>query len=210
MPEQNTFSITELQQKANDGDAQAQFDLALCYTNGTPVEKNEELAFKWHNKTAEQGHVNAQFALGLLYLMGKGEQETKPLIEKWAKDKFVVKIVDPALDLAVSQALSKTLTSANHDLAFLWLKKAAEQNHAGANYWLGVCYQDGIGTQQNDELAFESFKIAAEQGYPEAYYSLAVYYLDGKGVKQSNARAFELYRHSAPHQVKNPLKCVHQ
>ncbi len=47
MTEQNTFAIAELQQKANDGDAQAQFDLALCYANGTNVEQNKELALMW-------------------------------------------------------------------------------------------------------------------------------------------------------------------
>ncbi len=64
MTDQNTFAIDELQQKANDGDAQAQFDLALCYANGTAIEKNEELAFDWHKKAAEQGWDDARNSFG--------------------------------------------------------------------------------------------------------------------------------------------------
>ena len=75
MTEQNTFAIAELQQKANDGDAQAQFDLALCYANGTDIEKNEELAFNWHKKAAEQGFAEAQFNLDRCYFEGRGVEQ---------------------------------------------------------------------------------------------------------------------------------------
>jgi len=76
MTKQNTFAFDELQQKANEGDAQAQFDLALCYACGTGskytpdsikqydyanIEENAEFALNWHKKAAEQGHVDAQF-----------------------------------------------------------------------------------------------------------------------------------------------------
>jgi TPR repeat protein/signal transduction histidine kinase len=193
MTEQNTFAFDELQQKANEGDVQAQFDLALCYLNGTGIEKNEELAFNWHKKAAEQGHVNAQFALGLSYLLGNPkQQQNNNLIFKWVNGKFVDKNIDPAFDLGVSQALSGKLTSVNDHLAFVWLRKATEQNHAEANYWLGICYRDGIGTHQNDELAFNCFKQASEQGCLDAYYSLALCYRDGKGVKQSDNITFDL------------------
>jgi len=208
MTEQNTFAIAELQQKANDGDAQAQFDLALCYANGTDVEKNLELAFEWHKKAAEQGHVNAQFALGLYYLLSKGnwlgvcKQQIKALIDKCFNDKNITKhlwlfklasnaheyenvSLDPAIDLAVTQALAKKGTGGNDDFAFLWLKNAAKKNHAGANYWLGVCYQNGIGTEKNDGLAFESFKIAAEQGVADSQYLLACCYFAGTGIEKS-------------------------
>lgn len=193
MTEQNTFAFDELQQKANEGDAQAQFDLALCYLNGTGIEKNEELAFNWHKKAAEQGHVNAQFALGLSYLLGDPkQQQNNNLIFKWVNGKFVDKNIDPAFDLGVSQALSGKLTSVNDHLAFVWLRKATEQNHAEANYWLGICYRDGIGTQQNDDLAFNCFKQATEQYCLDAYYWLALCYRDGKGVKQSDNITFNL------------------
>jgi TPR repeat protein len=188
MTENRTISISELQQKANAGDAQVQFELASCYANGTDAERNAEPALEWLRKAAEQGHINAQHALGLYYFLEKsrGEQASR-IINKCLRDKWInKKNVDPALDLGVGLAMSKGLSEANDDLAFSWLKKASEQNHVEANHWLGVCYQDGIGTQQNDQLAFDCFKKAAGQEIAESQYALALCYFEGKCVAQSD------------------------
>ena len=68
MTEQNTVSISELQKQANNGDAQAQFDLAYHYACGTDVEQDKEQSLTWLTKAAEQGLVNAQLLLGLYHL----------------------------------------------------------------------------------------------------------------------------------------------
>jgi len=83
MAEQNTFAIAELQQKANDGDAQAQFDLALCYANGTAIEKNEEQAFDWLKKATEQGFAEAQCGLAGCYFKGKGVEQSYRRAFEW-------------------------------------------------------------------------------------------------------------------------------
>jgi TPR repeat protein len=205
MTENNKFSISELQQKANDGDAQAQFELALCYANGADMEKNIELAFNWHKKAAEQGHVNAQFALGLYYLLGNSRgQLTKQIVNKWLRRQASGENIDPAFDLAVGQAMAIKLTGGNDNLAFAWLKKAAEQNHAEANYWLGQCYRNGIGTVQNDDLAFDCFEIAGEQDCAESYYWLARCYFDGQGVEQSDELALEWITKAIRHTEVDP------
>ena len=199
MTEQNTLSISELQQKANDGDAQAQFELALCYAKGKDVERNMELAFDWHKKAAEQGHVNAQFALGLYYILNMGRiQQVNECLNKWILVETMQK-VNPALNLAFSHAMGINFSGADNDLAFTWLKKAAEQNHAEANYWLGICYRDGIGTECNNELSFECYKKAAEQGYEDAYYWLALCYHEGKGIEQSDELAAEWITKAVEH-----------
>ncbi len=79
MTAQTTTSIAELQQKAQAGDAQAQFDLALCYANGDGVEKDEVVAFDWHKQAVELGHAEAQFALGLFYFIVPFKPETPDL-----------------------------------------------------------------------------------------------------------------------------------
>jgi len=194
MTEQNTIAISGLQQKANSGDAQAQFDLALRYIKGTDVEKNTALSFDWLNKAAENGHINAQFALALYYFLGVDSKQTQKLADRWAWKSVQGKDVDPALDLAISLAattVDKGFTKGNENLAYLWFKKAAEKNHPEATYWLGQCDLNGWGTENNDSLAFEYFKKAAEQKVKDAYYDLALCYYQGKGVEQSDVLAFE-------------------
>ena len=212
MTAQTTTSFAELQQKAQAGDTQAQFDLALCYANGDGVEKDEVIAFEWLKQAAELGHVDAQFALGLFYFIDPFKPEAdilrdnqhiiefintsfpflKNLPNAQEFDPTTIKF-DPAIRLASDLAVSGKFerSQSTNDLAFVWLNKAAEQNHAGAIYWLGVCYSKGYGTQQSDEIAFENLKRSAEVGYPDAYYSLALCYHEGKGCQQNYALAFK-------------------
>jgi TPR repeat protein len=55
------------QSKANQGDANSQFNLALLYENGAGTPQNTKQAVYWYTKLAEQGHVAAQYKLGRLY-----------------------------------------------------------------------------------------------------------------------------------------------
>jgi TPR repeat protein/signal transduction histidine kinase len=210
MTEKNTFAIDELQQKANSGDAQAQFGLALFYVVGGYIEKDFDLAFEWHKKAAEQGFLSAQYLLGLYYLFylfaegdySKEEWCAITSLSKYSQffDYYGVEsgfYSNYLLDLVGARVFSKrkTINSSGNtalwfknpgDLAVLWLKKAAEQHHSYANFWLALCYRDGIGTQQNDELMFNCFKKAAELGNASAYYGLALCYRDGRGCQQND------------------------
>lgn len=63
----------------------------------------------------------------------------------------------------------------------LW-KKAAEQWHTRAMFYLGVCYDDGLGTTQDVEKAMFWYEAAARAGHSEAQYNLSLGYRDGDGV----------------------------
>ena len=45
--------------------------------------------------------------------------------------------------------------------AVKWYRKAAEKDHAKAQYNLGVCYEKGHGVQQNFPEAYKLYKLAA-------------------------------------------------
>lgn len=56
-----------LQQLADNGDAQAQFELSYCYACGIEVESDMEQAMYWMQQSAEQGLAEAQLFLGIYY-----------------------------------------------------------------------------------------------------------------------------------------------
>ena len=56
--------------------------------------------------------------------------------------------------------------------AVKWYRKAAEQNHAEAQYNLGICYAGGQGVEKDYVEAVKWFRKAAEQNDAEAQYSL--------------------------------------
>jgi len=52
-------TFEETRAKAEQGDAEAQFNVGACYDNGTGVGKDEAEAVKWYRKAAQQGLASA-------------------------------------------------------------------------------------------------------------------------------------------------------
>ena len=61
-----------LEQRAQGGDAEAQYQLASLYRSGRGVAQDDAAAFRWMKAAAEKGHANAQFNLAKMYLAGRG------------------------------------------------------------------------------------------------------------------------------------------
>ena len=57
---------------AEQGLANAQYNLGIMYANGRGVAKDECTAVKWYRKAAEQGDADAQYNLGVTYHQGQG------------------------------------------------------------------------------------------------------------------------------------------
>lgn len=68
---------------AEQGDAQAQFNLGVAYNNGDGVSKNYKQAIKWYRLSASQGLGVAQYNLGNMYANGIGIPEDKVLAYMW-------------------------------------------------------------------------------------------------------------------------------
>lgn len=71
------------------------------------------------------------------------------------------------------------------------LKKLAAVNDMSAQYYLGSCYEFGIGMDENPQMAFNMYRRAAERGFPPAMYELAKCYTKGLGVSVNQNRADE-------------------
>ena len=57
---------------AEQGDADAQFNLGVMYDEGEGVPQDYKEAFKWYRLAAEQGDAFAQFELGTCMLLAMG------------------------------------------------------------------------------------------------------------------------------------------
>lgn len=58
--------------RANNGDAQAAYDLGFLYNSGLGVEKNLREAFRWYLMAAQGGLLAAQEKVSLFYSVGVG------------------------------------------------------------------------------------------------------------------------------------------
>ena len=57
---------------AEQGDANAQYNLGNRYRKGEGVPQDDKEAVKWFRKSAEQGDASAQCNLGVMYYLGEG------------------------------------------------------------------------------------------------------------------------------------------
>jgi len=68
---------------AQQGDAEAQYNLGLCYLTGNGVSQDYVEAIQWITKAAEQGYASAEFMLGLHYANGDGVRKSAAEAAKW-------------------------------------------------------------------------------------------------------------------------------
>ena len=80
----NDKSIKDCLRAAENGNAEAQFDIG-CYYNGQYYngEDGQKQAFEWFLKAAEQGHYMAQFNIGAAFTHGEGVERDPIKAYEW-------------------------------------------------------------------------------------------------------------------------------
>jgi uncharacterized protein len=69
--------------------------------------------------------------------------------------------------------------------AYKWFTIAADKGLDIAQYYVGLCYENGLGVQQNDKEAFQSYMTAAKQNNADAECKVGTCYQRGIGIKQN-------------------------
>ena len=70
---------------AEQGDAEAQFNLGNGYYNGQGVPQDHAEAARWYRKAAEQGLAAAQVNLGFMYHNGQGVPQDDAEAARWSR-----------------------------------------------------------------------------------------------------------------------------
>lgn len=81
--------------------------------------------------------------------------------------------------------------------AFVWYRKAAEQNHAYAQWVVSASYGNGLGVAVSEADALKWLQKSADQSFARAQNDLGDRYYDGTGVKQDFTEALAWYRKAA-------------
>ena len=158
---------------AEQGDAQALYEVANCYFEGIGTEKNMQKAFEYSKRAALANNTDGLYSLGTCYEYGIGGAERD-------------------IDLAIAyyvQAAEYGNTPALAALGFCYLKgknglkdvkksfqyfkSAAENGDKNSQFQLYLAYRNGIGTPANDDLANKWLDEAAKNGHARALYESA-------------------------------------
>jgi tetratricopeptide (TPR) repeat protein len=81
-PSSQAMSFQAIVEKAERGDAEAQYNLGAMYFYGKGVSQNDVEAAKWFRKAAEQGHAGASSILGRILITQGKFDEARSVIEK--------------------------------------------------------------------------------------------------------------------------------
>ncbi|MDG1357383.1 MAG: tetratricopeptide repeat protein [Akkermansiaceae bacterium] len=112
---------------AQQGDAQAQYSLGLCYHYGEGTLKDPFSAFKWFSQAAEGGHAQAQYSVGVYYQQGIGTEQNSESAFKWFE-----------------KAAIQNQPKAQHELGeSFYHGRGVEKNPAMAKKWINKSYVNG-------------------------------------------------------------------
>lgn len=188
--------VTRFRRRAEDGDAESQFELGCHYAEASGFSTNDEQAMKWWDKAAQQGHAKAQYNLGCSYFNGTGVAPDHEQAVRWFRAAAEQNFPDAQEALARCYYNGEGVPQ-NFKLAYYWYRKMAEGGSASAQYKLTEMHY----LKQIDPVdytkAFEWCSKAAEQGHAQAQVMLGSMYDSGKGVKRDYKQAAIWYRKSA-------------
>ena len=124
-------SFDVLLEKAEQGDAHAQYLLGRRYNFGDGVTRNREKAVEWHTRAANQGHATAQYILGLMYGAGEGvHQDTRQAVA-WISRSAEQGLAEAQYALGMMYLTGEDVPRDPEKAAEL-LRKAAAQGNEGA------------------------------------------------------------------------------
>jgi serine/threonine protein kinase len=202
-------AFRKIKESAEQGYAQAEYQLGNMYRMGVGTDKDFNAAFSWFQKAADQGNAAGINGLAVLYDNGQGI----------AKDmsKALVLYGDAASkgsDKAQINLGTKYMTGegVRRDLsqAAKYFRQAADQDNPKAITLLAWQYYQGQHLTKDFSKAVKLWTRAAAFGEPQAQCSLAIEYQYGYHVPKNIYKAVELFKKSAAQGNQNAKKCLRE
>ena len=186
---------------ANEGDANAQSELAFLYFRGRGVPRDYEKAINLHEDLLERyGEDMYGYNMAVLYYyapagpdQARRHKEAFRLFKRAADSRSYV-YAQSALGECYENGVGVTR---NYKEAAKWYGLAAEQNFADAQFLLGELYRRGLGVKRDYKEALRLFEAAAGQDLAWGQRGVAGAYYRGEGVTRDYSRALSLYTQAA-------------
>lgn len=118
--------IREVRREAEEGVAEAQYDLAVMYEEGEGTTQDIKKAFEWYKRAAEQGLPQAQYVLGVMYKEGKGAPQRDNLALKWYRAAAEQGYAPAQANLGLMYARAQGV-ALDYVEGYAWLRLAAAQ-----------------------------------------------------------------------------------
>jgi len=107
---------------------------------------------------------------------------------------FLIAIFHSVYAIDINKRIASALENINNGYVQYGcdeLKRAAAVNDLAAQFYVAVCYENGIGMEKDLTQSFRMYRKAAERGLPDAMYHIASFYREGIVVTKNNDREHE-------------------
>lgn len=153
-----------LEPLAESGDPEAQYLMAYCYTKASnPDLFPPKYVNIYLEKAAAQGHLKAQYFLAQNYRVGFNDTEDPVLSAKWYEEAAKQGHAKAAAFTGMNHETGvKGLYPADPKAAFHWYQISAEASDPLGLYYLGLAYENGVGTKADRKKALECYRKGAE------------------------------------------------
>jgi len=131
IPKKDNSKYANNIEAAQKGDPKAQNTIAICYSEGSGVEKDWQQAVYWFRKAAEQGYSVAEYNLGLRYQKGEGVKRDYEQAMYWYQKAASQGVSNAMNNIGV---LYKNGSGVKKDYtqAALWYQRAADKGNKKA------------------------------------------------------------------------------
>lgn len=151
--------VAALRQKTENGDSEAEWQLAKLYIWGKGVPKSENDAFEWARKAAEKGNSEAQLHVASTYGWRERTPENMSTSAKWvlkaaANGNTFAKYVAGGFYARGESEIHENGIKQDWAEAVRWYREAADEGNVEAFGALGAAYYAGDGLSQDFEQAF--------------------------------------------------------
>jgi len=160
------MQIDMLYEAAEQGSAEAEYELGCSFEDGLGVEQDITEAIRWYVKAAKQGHAASREALFNLFMFLLERDDPRDEVEAFycLRKAAELGLVEAQIALGSRYADGHGLPQ-DDDEATHWYRMAAEQGSAEAQYELGCAYENGWGVEQDTTEALRWYAMAANQGH---------------------------------------------
>lgn len=162
-----SYAAELLKKLADDGDGEAAYNLAVCYSKGEGVELDFKKSAEYYLKSALTGDHFGEYYTGLCYYYGRGVEQNYI-----AAREFLEKAAEGGVAEAYSTLgiIYKRGNGLDYDdrKAYEYFKKAAEMGGKTGMLNYAMELRDGTFERKNLDLAEQYARKALEAGVPEA------------------------------------------
>jgi TonB family protein len=203
-------NISDLKQKAQGGDPQAQTQMGLAFRDNNP-----DAAAEWFRKAAEQGNPIAQNDLGVLYHIGRGVPKDLEQAFGWYKKSAAQKYGPGVFNVAISYYNGDGVPE-DMVTAYAWMLLADELGEKAAHdavlrtgeelagrvpegeLKLAAMLDSGGEFPKDEAAASKWYHLAADHGSAEAQVRYGLMMADGRGgTARDPERAYEMISRAA-------------